>query len=151
MANPIAKLLSGTVGEVIGAIGGLIDKVSTTEEEKLEARYRLLELQSSLYAEALKADTEITKARAEVVKTEAASTSWLTANWRPLTMLVFTFIVTYNYILAPLFALQYLELTAEMWNLLQLGIGGYVVGRSVEKIIPSAAAAVGEVIAAKKS
>jgi hypothetical protein len=36
--------------------------------------------------------------------------------------------------IAPLFDLRIPELENEFWNLLQLGIGGYVIGRSAEKI-----------------
>ena len=49
-------------------------------------------------------------------------------------MLAFGFIVIYVKFLAPLFDLKIPELENEFWNLLQLGIGGYVVGRSAEKI-----------------
>jgi hypothetical protein len=145
MSNPITKLISGGLGAVVKEIGGLVDKLSTTEEEKLEARRKLLELQSGLYQKALEADAEIVKAQASVVQAEAQSESWLTRNWRPLTMLVFTFIVFFNHVISPLFALPRLELTTQMWDLLTVGIGGYVAGRSLEKIVPAAAAAIGEI------
>ena len=44
------------------------------------------------------------------------------------------FIVIYVKFIAPLFDLRIPELENEFWNLLQLGIGGYVIGRSAEKI-----------------
>ncbi|MCS7280543.1 MAG: hypothetical protein NZ583_02795 [Desulfobacterota bacterium] len=36
---------------------------------------------------------------------------------------------------APLFRLPSLEIPPDMWTLLEIGIGGYVVGRSAEKIV----------------
>ena len=48
-------------------------------------------------------------------------------------MLAFGFIVIYVKFVAPLFGLPIPPLENEFWNLLQLGIGGYVVGRSAEK------------------
>ncbi len=49
-------------------------------------------------------------------------------------MLAFGFIVIYVKFIAPLFSLPIPPLENEFWDLLQLGIGGYVVGRSAEKI-----------------
>jgi hypothetical protein len=49
-------------------------------------------------------------------------------------MLSFGFIVIYVKFIGPLFGLAIPELENEFWNLLQIGIGGYVVGRSAEKI-----------------
>jgi hypothetical protein len=49
-------------------------------------------------------------------------------------MLAFGFIVIYVKFLAPLFDFKIPELENEFWNLLQIGIGGYVIGRTGEKI-----------------
>jgi hypothetical protein len=49
-------------------------------------------------------------------------------------MLTFGFIVIYVKFIAPLFNLTTPELEIEFWELLKIGIGGYVVGRSAEKI-----------------
>ncbi len=73
-----------------------------------------------------------------IIEAEAKSSHWLTANWRPLTMLTFVVIVANNYILYPYLALFWpdapvLEIPPDMWDLLKIGLGGYVVGRSVEK------------------
>ena len=75
-----------------------------------------------------------------VVVAEAKSEHALTSQWRPITMLVFTAIVANNYIIAPYLAAIFgwsvtLEMPDQLWNLLSIGIGGYVVGRSSEKAI----------------
>lgn len=49
-------------------------------------------------------------------------------------MLSFGFIVIYVKFVGPLFDLRIPVLEDEFWTLLQIGIGGYVVGRSAEKI-----------------
>ena len=69
----------------------------------------------------------------EIIVAEAKG-NWLQRSWRPILMLAFGFIVIYVKFVAPLFNLQSPELENEFWNLLQLGIGGYVIGRSAEKI-----------------
>jgi hypothetical protein len=79
-------------------------------------------------------------AAAGVIAAEAGGESWLQRNWRPLLMCVFGLIVFNNYVLAPyLEALVSFSVTLAippaMWDLLKLGIGGYIVGRSAEKAV----------------
>jgi len=83
-------------------------------------------------------ESDIIRSKAEIIKNEAKSEHILTSIWRPVTMLVFVFIVANNYILVPYlqaFGLKIPILTLEpqMWDLLKIGIGGYVIGRSIEK------------------
>ena len=77
-------------------------------------------------------------AQADIVKTEAASTHWLAANWRPLVMLTFAGLIVarwFGWAAPNLTEAEYLKL----WSIVEFGLGGYVVGRSVEKIAPSIA------------
>lgn len=74
----------------------------------------------------------------DIIKAEAGSSHALTALWRPMLMLVFTAIIANNYILAPYLAAMFdwsvmLDLPDRFWDLLNLGVGGYVAGRSIEK------------------
>jgi hypothetical protein len=61
--------------------------------------------------------------------------NWLQRSWRPLLMLSLVFIVVNNYILLPYFPNVFtgLDLPDHLWELLKIGVGGYVVGRSIEK------------------
>lgn len=80
-------------------------------------------------------------AQSDIVKTEAASTHWLAANWRPITMLTFVGLIVarwFGWAAPNLAESEYLKL----WEIVNLGLGGYVVGRSVEKVIPALASAV---------
>jgi len=87
----------------------------------------------------------IEQAAASVIIAEAKSEHKITAIWRPVLMLVITTIVGWNYLVAPLIELCVILFTQdqiplsiplpeELWNLLMIGVGGYVVGRSGEKI-----------------
>ena len=76
-------------------------------------------------------DEVVKTVAARLVAAEAGGQSWLQRNWRPLTMLAFLVLV-----IADSFGLLAFRLSAEAWQLLQIGLGGYVVGRSVEKIVP---------------
>jgi hypothetical protein len=79
--------------------------------------------------------------QAEIVKTEAASSNWLAASWRPLTMLIFVGLIVARWFgwAAPNLAdAEYLKL----WDIVELGLGGYVIGRTVEKVTPQIADAI---------
>jgi hypothetical protein len=78
-------------------------------------------------------------AQAGIINTEAASQHWLAANWRPLLMLTFGALIVarwFGWAAPNLSEAEYLKL----WSIVELGIGGYVVGRSVEKVAPAIAA-----------
>lgn len=109
----------------------LIEKFFPDPQARAEAKLRLVEMEQ-------KGELAEMATAAEVVKAEAASQHWLTAAWRPIIMLIFGAIIANNYILVPYLGLFFdtgisLEIPPDMWELLKIGLGGYVVGRSVEK------------------
>jgi len=95
--------------------------------------------QLELVTKLAEAETAFAEMKSKVIQAEAKSEHFLTATWRPITMLVLVFIVANNFIFAPYFTALFsvkiptLELTDGMWELLKLGLGGYIIGRSVEK------------------
>lgn len=92
--------------------------------------------ESDLMVSLLKHQSELESAAASIIRTEAASTHWLAANWRPLLMLVFGGLIVarwFGFAAPDLSEAEYIKL----WDIVEFGIGGYVVGRSVEKIAPS--------------
>ena len=97
-------------------------------------------LKASIQAAVLSADTSALETQAGVVTAEAKGESWLQRNWRPLTMMVFVAIVVNNYLLAPYMQAIFswsvsLDTPPDLWALIKLGLGGYVMGRSAEKCI----------------
>jgi len=133
MPNPLVEIISGGVGSLIGAIGGIIDDLNTSDEEKLAAKLALSQLENDITIRLIEAESTVVQEKAKVLVAEAQGESWMQRNWRPITMMTFVFIVAWNFILAPLFRQPFLVIPDQMWNLLQLGIGGYIIGRSVEK------------------
>jgi len=110
----------------------LLDKFFPDKDAANKAKIVLLEMKQN--GELSKLQTS-----AGIVTAEAKSEHWLAANWRPVTMLTFVFIIANNYILYPYLALFFeeapkLEIPPDMWALLKIGLGGYVVGRSAEKV-----------------
>jgi hypothetical protein len=82
------------------------------------------------------------KLRGQIVLSEAKSQHFLTSTWRPLLMMVAITIIALNYLFFPIIAIFYPEISnhtlvlpEQLWNLLTMGVGGYIVGRSGEKMI----------------
>ena len=108
----------------------LIDELHTSEEERLKAKGHLLTVQAAAMQRVFEYETETLKAKAGIVQAEAKSEHWITATWRPITMLTFLALAVGD-------SLGWLPnpLRDEAWTLLQIGLGGYVVARSGEKIV----------------
>ena len=121
------KIFKWFTGGLVKEIGNVIDKLFTSEEERLKAKNEIFKV---LQEQQL----ELQKLQTEIIVTEANG-NWLQRSWRPILMLAFGFIVIYVKFIAPLFSLPIPPLEDEFWNLLQIGIGGYVIGRTGEKMI----------------
>ena len=120
------KILEFFSANVIGEVGKVIDNLFTSEEERINDKNKVFKILQEK-------ELELQRMQTDVIIAEAKG-NWLQRSWRPILMLSFGFIVIYVKFIAPLFDLKIPELENEFWNLLQLGIGGYVVGRSAEKI-----------------
>jgi len=125
---------SDPVTAVLNIGGQLIDRLWPDPEKRDQAKLVLMEM-------AQKGELAELTGRTEIVKTEAASSHWLAANWRPILMLTFGGLIVarwFGFAAPNLSEAEYLKL----WGIVELGLGGYVIGRSVEKIVPSLAEAV---------
>ena len=120
------KVVDWFGGSVVKDLLSGLDGLFTSKEEKIKAQNVVKQI-------LIEKQLELQKMQTEVIVTEAKG-NWLQRSWRPILMLAFGFIVIYVKFVAPLFGLPIPALENEFWNLLQLGIGGYVVGRSAEKI-----------------
>ena len=123
----VLDFLSGLVEPVTN----LIDDMHTSEEERLQVKAKLFKMESAMAAQVLDYEARLAEAKTKVITAEAQGASWIQRNWRPITMLTFLALVV-----ADTFGLTQFRLAEEAWTLLQIGLGGYVVGRSAEKVIP---------------
>lgn len=121
------KIVNWFSSSVIGEIGKVIDNLFTSDEERIKAKNEVFKVLKEQQLELQRLQTEIIVAEAKG--------NWLQRSWRPILMLMFGFIVIYVKFIAPLFILPIPPLENEFWNLLQIGIGGYVIGRTGEKMI----------------
>ena len=125
----ISKILSAGAGELIKNVGGVIDNLHTSAEEKLEAEAKIKDLVMGYEAEMQKQITERWKM-------DMQSDSWLSKNIRPL-VLVFLVVATVLLIFIDAGAISFT--VQDKWtDLLQLVlitvIGAYFGGRSLEKV-----------------
>lgn len=133
MGGLFSKIFAKPAANVIDAVGKVVDNLTTSDKEKLDARIALANIERQFNQDLLTADAQVVKEQSAVIQAEVNSASWMARNWRPILMLTFTYIVAHTYVFAPLFSLKEVVIPPEMWSLLKLGMGGYVIGRSVEK------------------
>lgn len=120
------------ISRVFTPLASLIDDLHTSDEERDAARIALVAAQNQALALTLDLEREKLAARASLIAAKIDGQSWLQRNWRPITMLSFLVLV-----ILDAFGLLVFRLSDEAWLLLQIGLGGYVVGRSAEKMLPA--------------
>lgn len=124
------------LGTIVSPITNLIDELHTSEEEKGKLRVAAMSTQVGMGAKMLEYNTKILELQQAVIVAEAKSDSWLTRSWRPITMMVFLgLVVSYWLGYTPENITK--EELGWVMDLIKIGLGGYVIGRSVEKVAPS--------------
>jgi hypothetical protein len=139
----LVSLLSGIGGKILGnaastacdVVDQLVEDKDLAMKIKAEAKRRVLEVDVTKYATQL-------EAQKSVLVAEIQGESWIQRNWRPAIMMMFGAIIANNYIIFPYLSLfdstkdavTQLDLPEVMWDCLKLGLSGYIVGRSAEKI-----------------
>ena len=125
----ISKLFSGGAADLVKNVGGVIDNLHTSKEEKLEAERKIKELIANYEVEMEKNITSRWEA-------DLKSDSWLSKNVRPM-VLIFLIVCTMLLIFIDAGALNF-EVKSTWVDLLQLVlitvIGAYFGGRSLEKV-----------------
>lgn len=111
------------------AIFPVLDKVIIDKDKNRQLKHGLEIALIDINKSELEAATNI-------IVAEAKGESWLQRNWRPITMLFFvTLIGAYWVGLAPAYLVANPNVVAQLFEIVQFGLSGYVVGRSAEKIV----------------
>ena len=126
--NPIWDLITSFVKPVTDLIG----KAIPDADKKIEATTAIAQLQFGVAQKMMEYESALLEAQSKAINAEATGQSWLQRNWRPITMITFLVLVV-----CDSFGLLKFRLADQAWTLLQIGLGGYVVGRSAEKMVPS--------------
>lgn len=134
--------------EAIAKIGNLVkdtvDEFHTSSEEKGQLSNALAEIQMQfvttiigLQLAVVKAETKLSEMKASVLIAEAQSESGITRMWRPITMLAMVATALMPY-WATVFGVDSVpEPSEDLWQLIKIGIGGYIGARSTEKVVPN--------------
>ena len=124
----LGTIFSGGAKDLVEGVGGVIDDLHTSEEEKLEAAQKVKELVSNY-------EVEMEKQITDRWKSDMASDSWLSKNVRPM-VLIFLVVSTVLMIFIDAGAISF-DVEPKWTDLLQLVlitvIGAYFGGRSLEK------------------
>tara|TARA_Y100000592_G_C5197857_1_gene189164 strand:- start:66 stop:458 length:393 start_codon:yes stop_codon:yes gene_type:complete len=124
----LSKIFSGGAKELVKGVGGVLDNLTTTKEEKLEAQRKIQKLVSDY-------ETKMEQNITDRWKADMNSDSWLSKNVRPL-VLIFLVVSTVLMIFIDAGTIAF-EVEAKWTDLLQLVlitvIGAYFGGRTMEK------------------
>ena len=125
----LSKVFSAGAGELVKNVGGVLDNLTTTKEEKLAAQAKIKDMIMGYEAQMQK---EVT----ERWKFDMQSDSWLSKNIRPMVLI---FLVVSTIILIFIDGGVISFIVEPSWiNLLQITlltvIGAYFGGRSYEKV-----------------
>jgi len=121
----IFKPKGDTIKGTVESVGTLAKDLRTAITGDIPA-----EMRADLLGKVLDIINGISQIQSNVIIAEAQGASWLQRTWRPITMLTFLAMVCLDS-----FGVLPFRLAKESWTLLQIGLGGYVVGRSAEKVV----------------
>lgn len=118
----LSNIFSKGAKELVDSASGLIDNLSTSDEEKGT-------LKNQLSALVFKTLSDLQAMQRDVLLAELGG-NWLQRSWRPIVMLTFAALI----VVGAFYTIPYLNDNSPFWELIKLGMGGYIVGRSVEKV-----------------
>ncbi len=124
--------LLGAASPLISAMFKTVDKVVDSKEEKEKIKAKIQE-------QVISGEMKELQSAASIILAETKSESWLARSWRPLLMMVAIIIIANNYLFVPYANAFFnvgivLDLPDALWTLLTIGVGGYTLGRSSEKV-----------------
>ena len=136
MGNPVLDFVKG----LFSPAKELISEIIVDKDKANELRATLYSIEAQVATKVIEYEGKLVEAQASTINSEAKGESWLQRNWRPITMLTFTALVVAKWLGFTADAHITEAVEVELMNLIQIGLGGYVVGRSAEKIVPQVAA-----------
>lgn len=139
-------MLQGLLGKaILGPLLPIIDKVI---DRLVPDKAKAAEIKLQIQAETMRAEADLAQAAASVVIAEATGHSPLQRNWRPILMYLIMGLLVWFVVLIPVMSGIWPDLLGRtnmalssvpegIWTLLTIGLGGYIAGRSVEKVAAS--------------
>lgn len=119
---------------MVGKITAISNLFSMLIDKAVPNKDRAMAIKSSVNEQLINLDAEKLKSATTIISAEANGESWLQRNWRPLTMLVFTSLIVCHWLGFTAENLD-AEQSIVLLEIVKVGLGGYVVGRSLEKAV----------------
>jgi hypothetical protein len=129
----LAKLVAGPL------VGKVVDLVKGYQDKKLSEAALRAEVEKAI----LSTFADVAKTQGSVIEAEARGESWLQRNWRPIVAVAFAFIVVFYGLITPI-AVGWFgappvrvgdQLLGWIMEAVVICLGGYIGGRSLEKIV----------------
>lgn len=118
-------MIAAILPAVVGLIGKAVDK-AIPDRDKAEA------IKADVTLALLNQGSEELRGAVEIIKAEAQGESWLQRNWRPGLMVWFAGLIGAHWLGYTPDNLP-AETVSQLLDIVQVGVGGYVIGRTVEK------------------
>lgn len=121
----LKKLIGKEAKGLVDSVGGILDNAFTSSEEKSEAMRQIADLVNNSLL-------RVMDIQASVLKTEMTG-NWLQRSWRPIIMLMFAtllFIRWTGWVDHDISE----ALEMKLMSIMQVSLGGYIAGRSIEKV-----------------
>jgi len=131
----MSKIAGLGLGEMMKGAGSLAKDLreaftgDISADDKVQLKAKAMDLEALI----LRLGTSLDQLRSNVIVAEAQGDSWLQRNWRPITMLTFTALVVMRWLGWTETSITQ-EVELKLWEIIKIGIGGYIAGRSIEKI-----------------
>lgn len=120
------NIIQDVISAVAKPIFGIIDQFVPDKDLAIQIKAGI---QTSL----IEFDTKKLQKSADVIIAEAQGESWMQRNWRPTTMLTFTGLIVAHWLGYTAENLTEVQILA-LLEIVKIGLGGYVLGRSAEKV-----------------
>lgn len=121
----ILSAIAALGAPLLKGLFGVIDKAVEDKDEAARIKAKLQEM-------VLSGQMKEIEEAASIIRAEANGDSFLQRSWRPITMLIFVGLVVTRWLGFAVDGMSEAEYLS-VYELIKLGLGGYVVGRSVEK------------------
>ena len=124
-------MIAALVGGLLGKVFGTVDKYVTNKGEAVK-------LKAELKMAFVDVEKQLIEAPASIIIAEAQSESWITRTWRPIFMILLMGSMVVSVIGGMAgyglnIAAGWDSINDKAWLIMQIGLGGYVGGRTIEK------------------
>lgn len=130
--------ISEIVAGIFKPISDVIDHITVSGDQKAQLQMTITQGQIAAAKAVTDYEQQLLAAQSDVIKAEATGQSWIQRNWRPILMLTFAGLIVARWMGYSAPNLPEAE-AVELWGIIKIGLGGYVIGRSVEKTAPAVA------------